>query len=164
MADNPRLAEALQRTTESDFVEFKSAFDPASNSDWLEIIKDIVAIANSGGGVILFGVNDDGSRSGSDVSAIADIDIADVGNKLNKYTGANFQALELTECTKDGQEIVAVIVNPSEIPIIFTKVGTYQVDAQKQKTAFSLGTVYFRHSGKSEPGNSEDLGSLWNAA
>ena len=157
MADNLLLIEALQRTTESDSVEFKSSFDPSSNADWLEVIKDIVAIANSGGGIILFGLNDDGCVSDSDVSMVADIDIADVGNKLHKYTGANFRDLEFAECTKDGKEIVAAVVGPSEIPIVFTKVGTYQVDAEKQKTAFSQGTVYFRHVGKSEPGNTEDL-------
>lgn len=42
---------------------------------------------------------------------------------------------------------------------MFTEVGTYTCDVTtgKQKTAFSKGTVYFRHGAKSEPGTSEDL-------
>jgi hypothetical protein len=41
--------------------------------------------------------------------------------------------------------------------MVFTAPGTYDVGGGKQKTAFSLGTVYFRHGAKSEPGNTDDL-------
>jgi hypothetical protein len=43
------------------------------------------------------------------------------------------------------------------IPIVFQKPGTYDTGTGKQKTAFSVGTVYFRHGAKSEPGTSDDL-------
>ena len=43
------------------------------------------------------------------------------------------------------------------MPLIFTAPGTYDVGGGKQKTAFSAGTVYFRHGAKSEPGTSDDL-------
>jgi hypothetical protein len=42
-------------------------------------------------------------------------------------------------------------------PIVFSKPGTYDVGGGKQKTAFSGGTVYFRHGAKSEPANADDL-------
>ena len=53
-----KIATAEDETADLDF---KSAFDPASTRDWCELVKDIVAFANSGGGCIVFGVNDDGS-------------------------------------------------------------------------------------------------------
>jgi hypothetical protein len=43
------------------------------------------------------------------------------------------------------------------MPMVFTTPGTYDIGGGKQKTAFSVGTVYFRHGAKSEPGTSEDL-------
>ena len=43
-------AKAAKR--ESKYIEFKVSFDIDSTQDWCEIIKDIVAIANSGGGII----------------------------------------------------------------------------------------------------------------
>jgi len=43
------------------------------------------------------------------------------------------------------------------MPIVFTSPGTYDTGGGKQKTAFSKGTVYFRHGAKSEPGTSDDL-------
>jgi predicted HTH transcriptional regulator len=48
-----QLATALARTTETADVDFKSAFDATSAGEWLEIIKDIVALANSGGGLLI---------------------------------------------------------------------------------------------------------------
>jgi hypothetical protein len=50
-----------------------------------------------------------------------------------------------------------VSVRAVSLPIVFTSPGTYDVGGGKQKTAFSAGTVYFRHGAKSEPGTSEDL-------
>ncbi len=41
--------------------------------------------------------------------------------------------------------------------MVFTSPGTYDAGGGKQKTAFGVGTVYFRHGAKSEPGTSEDL-------
>ena len=41
--------------------------------------------------------------------------------------------------------------------MIFTRPGTYNIDGGRQKTAFSKGTIYFRHGAKSEPGDSNDL-------
>jgi len=51
---------AVSAKRESKAVDFKRSFDPASVAEWCELIKDIVAMANSGGGTILIGVNNDG--------------------------------------------------------------------------------------------------------
>jgi hypothetical protein len=44
---------AAQGETRS--IDFKEHFDPKELSEWLELIKDLVAMANSGGGLILIG-------------------------------------------------------------------------------------------------------------
>ena len=41
--------------------------------------------------------------------------------------------------------------------MIFIRPGTYDAGGGKQRTAFSQGSVYFRHGAKSEPGNRDDL-------
>lgn len=157
MADDSLFRIILERHTEASDLDFKSAFDPAGSGDWLEIIKDIVAFANSGGGTILIGLNNDGSPSGVDASGALSIDPADLTNRIYKYTGTHFHAFELAECQKMGHDICAILVRGCRVPIVFTRVGTYEVAAGKQKTAFSVGTVYFRHGAKSEPGTSDDL-------
>jgi hypothetical protein len=53
--------------------------------------------------------------------------------------------------------LIAFVIQPAAIPLVFEKPGTYDIGAGKQKTAFGVGTVYFRHGAKSEPGTSEDI-------
>lgn len=156
MPDDPRLADALARTSESDSVDFKLIFDPATPGEWQELIKDIVAMANTGGGVLLFGISDDGVPQDVDLSALSDLDIADVANKLNKYTGVQFGSIELVECKKDGKDLIALVIGGVDVPLVFVAPGTYPA-GDKQQTAFARGTVYFRHAGKSEPGTSDDF-------
>jgi predicted HTH transcriptional regulator len=52
---------------ESATVDFKAAFDPKSKQDWCELIKDTMAMTNSGGGMLIVGIADDGSFSDYDV-------------------------------------------------------------------------------------------------
>lgn len=148
---------AIARCTETSDVDFKSSFDAGATRDWLELIKDIVAFANSGGGYILVGLDDDGLPSGNSVDALLAVDQADIGNKLLKYTGQHFAGVELLTCAKDGARVCAVRVAPSRVPIAFTRVGETELADGKKKTAFAVGTVYFRHGAKSEPGTSADL-------
>jgi predicted HTH transcriptional regulator len=92
--DRSKLLERAENAKrESKYLDFKREFDIASPASWCEIVKDIVAFANSGGGVIVFGVNNDGAASGADVSALLGLDIADVTNKINRYTGFQFADL-----------------------------------------------------------------------
>jgi hypothetical protein len=156
MSAAAKVGDVLTRSSETDDLDFKGEFHNKLG-DWLEIIKDIVAFANSGGGTILIGVNDDGSPSGADVSPICDTDPADVTNKIYSYTGIQFHAFDFDKAEKDGNAICVITVRQSLIPIVFTKVGNYEPAPGKSRTAFNIGVVYFRHGAKSEPGNSEDL-------
>jgi schlafen family protein len=151
------IQRALTAKRESKYIEFKEDFDPNSPGQWCEVIKDIVAIANSGGGVVVFGLDNLGTPTGATLTALAQLDPADVGNKVAKYTGPVQLEFEVRELKKQGRKLQAFVVQAVSIPIIFQKPGTYEVTPGKQKTAFSVGTVYFRHGAKSEPGNSEDI-------
>jgi Putative DNA-binding domain/EC042_2821-lke REase len=154
---NDPLVSVLERTNEADDLDFKGSFDPSVAGSWLELIKDIVAFANSGGGTILIGANDDGTPSGKDVSALLSVDPADITNKVHKYTGHHFSTFDIVETQKAGATICAIRVGGVHVPMVFTSVGTYDAGGGKQRAAFALGTVYFRHGAKSEPGTSDDL-------
>jgi hypothetical protein len=52
MPNEEELRTLLARTAEAAELDFKSKFEVADASDWLEIIKDIAAFANSGEGAI----------------------------------------------------------------------------------------------------------------
>lgn len=148
---------ALCANQETDTVDFKTSIDVSNKGDMCELIKDIVAMANSGGGVLLIGVNDDGTPSNYDVSEILNCDPADFTNKIFGYTGKHFSSFEVMEAQKLGSRVAAIVIREVSIPLVFNSVGNYQDSNGKTKTAFNVGTVYFRHGAKSEPGTSDDL-------
>ncbi len=150
----------LKAKRESKSVDFKSSFDPASNGEWCELIKDIIAMANSGGGVILIGLDNGGAASKADVKPLLALDHAKILDKIRKYTGTELAEIEVHEAQKDGETIAALEIAAVKVPIVFQEVGTYEIAGAKQKTAFSKGTIYFRHGAKSEPGTTDDIRSV----
>jgi len=148
---------ALDASTESRRVDFKVSFDPARLGDWCEVVKDIVALANSGGGCLVFGVKDDGQPGGADVVSILELDPALITDKIAKYTGIQFDGFEMREGTRNGNRIAVLVVRGIPTPIPFNKAGGYDRGDGKQVVAFQPGTVYFRHGAKSEPGTFDDI-------
>jgi predicted HTH transcriptional regulator len=142
--------------SESAALDFKASFDSQATQDWCELIKDIVAMSNSGGGTIIIGVSDEGSPSGAELNGILGLDSADLTNKIHSYTDQHFAAIEITPSLRAGQPVAIVSIGASRIPIVFTAHGGYPVKPTGQKTAFVKGSVYFRHGAKSEPGTSDD--------
>lgn len=151
------IDKGLKAKRESKYVEFKRSFDPDSAGEWCELIKDIVAMANTGGGVILIGLDNGGVPSKVDVQAVLKVDHATLVDKIRKYTGSQFSDVEIHETKKQSEQIAVFEVSGVKVPLVFQNVGTYEISPGKQKTAFSRGTVYFRHGAKSEPGTTEDI-------
>jgi len=154
---NEILERAKKVKRESKAIDFKEAFDVNSSQDWCEIIKDIVAMANSGGGVIFFCIKNDGTPSEFDVTRVLNTDPAAWTDKIAKYTGEQFSDFEIREVDKNGHKVAALAIFSVSIPMVFIKPGTYDIGGGKQQTAFGKGTIYFRHGAKSEPGNSDDI-------
>jgi hypothetical protein len=151
------IQRALSAERESKHVEFKQGFDPGQPGEWCEIIKDLAAIANSGGGIIVFGLDSRGAPTGDSIDSITSIDPADIANKVARYTGQVDFEFEVRQLAKHTSKLVAFVIPAVAVPLIFERPGTYDIGGGKQKTAFSVGTVYFRHGAKSEPGTSEDI-------
>ena len=147
----------LTAKRESKYVDFKSEFNFAAPGAWCEIVKDIIAMAKSGGGVLIIGLDDAGKPTGFDPQPVLDTDAAVVTDMIQKYTGIQFDDFSISEEKKGKHRLAVILIEGASIPIVFTKPGTYAVSDNKQKTAFSAGTVYFRHGAKSEPGNTNDL-------
>jgi hypothetical protein len=157
----PTVAERVEAAKgESWSLDFKERFDPKEPSEWVELIKDFVAMANSGGGVIVVGVCNNGQPATADVQPVLDLDPAKITDKVERYTRVAFEDFEISEATRKGSRVALIAVGPSlEAPIAFTRPGTYPDpgNPKYQKTTFSMGTVYFRHGANSEPGNTTDL-------
>ncbi|MGH8468882.1 MAG: RNA-binding domain-containing protein [Gammaproteobacteria bacterium] len=152
-----RVEKCLSAKRESKTIEFKESFDPADAGSWCEILKDIIAIANSGGGAIAIGLDSRGKPSGADVGPSLNVDPAVITDKVARVTGHQFTDFEIIESEKEGHRVAVVAIGAVAFPLVFEKAGNYHAADGKQKMAFAKGTVYFRHGAKSEPGNTEDI-------
>lgn len=151
------IEKGLSAQRESKYVEFKRKFDPGSKKDWCGLIKEIVALTNTKGGVVIVGVDNTGNPVGENLSDALQVSPEEVTDKIRRYTGVEFGDFELSQCQKGGEDLLGIAVGRSEIPLVFEKPGTYPVGGGEQDSAFAQGTVYFRHGGKSEPGVRADL-------
>ncbi len=151
------IDEISAQIKESNDVDFKGSFDPNSGRDWCEIIKDIAAMANSGGGAILVGVKDNGEPSGHDVTEILNLDQADIVNKVSSYTDEQFSKIDVRRLMRGEHLVAAFIISSSDYPIVFKKPGTYDIGGGKQDRAFSVGSIYFRHGTTSEYCRASDI-------
>ena len=157
------LSSAMEVKKESKQIDFKEKFDPTLAGEWAQIIKDIIAMANSGGGVILFGVKDDGTIADEfDKNLILNIDPATIADKVYSYTNENFSDIKILELNRDDKIVAIFLIAEAATPIVFTKPGSDIVEKGKQRPAFVKGSVYFRHGAKSEPGNSNDIKHAFN--
>jgi hypothetical protein len=153
-----RISKCLAAKRESKSVEFKEQFLPTDPRQSLEVLKDIVAMANSGGGVIAIGIDNSGLASGTDVKPVLTHDHAKYCDLIHKYTLQNFCDFEVVEAEKDGHTVAIFLINPPDYPLVFEKPGTYSTENNsRQSTAFGQGTVFFRHGAKSEHGTSDDI-------
>jgi hypothetical protein len=153
-----RISKALSARRESKNIEFKAEFNPTDAAASIELLKDIVAIANSGGGVIVIGLDNDGEPTGSNVAPVVQHDHARYCDLVHKYTLQHFADFEVFEQSKSGSPIALFLINAPDFPLVFQKPGQYAVNNnQQQKTAFGQGTLYFRHGAKSEHGTTDDL-------
>jgi hypothetical protein len=153
-----RISRALSARRESKNIEFKSEFNPAHAAASLEILKDIVAIANSGGGVIVVGLDNSGEPTGADVAPVIQQDHAKYCDLIHRYTLQNFSEFEVVEESKSGSPLALFVINAPDFPMVFQKPGQHAIDNNRQqRTVFGQGTLYFRHGAKSEHGTTDDL-------
>jgi len=89
------LDKVKEAKRESKYLDFKEKFDINQTQDWCEIIKDIIAMANSGGGCILIGARNDSTPSGWDVTPLLHLDPAQITDKIARYTGEQYADFEI---------------------------------------------------------------------
>src|SRR5437764_6640877 len=118
------LERALIATRASRRIGLTETFDPDE--------KDIAALANSGGGVVLFGVDRHGAPTGAALPSVAEARARDGGVPF----------LEFGEAVKFGKRIVTAIVPEAATPIV------------------GDGVVYIRRGARSVPATTEELAKI----
>ena len=99
----------------------------------------MAAIANTGGGVIVIGLENDGAPSGQSPKDFLQTDLATIVDAWSKYLGEQFDDFEIHEAKKARKPVAILVVRPrTGAPLVFDKPGTYNDGHGKQKTAFSV--------------------------
>ena len=128
------IERALAARRESRRVAFRDSF---GEGDWPKLVRDVVALANSGGGVVLFGVTRSGDASGADLASVPGI--SQLVERICETTDADFDDLEFIDAMKQGKVVRALSVGAAMTPLVID------------------GTVLVRHGGRSGPATSADI-------
>ena len=146
MAETERLLKrAATAKRSSKRVALKEDFDSGSPGNWLELVRDVAAIANSGGGVVV-------------VRSSIPLEEELLHEQLARYVEPDFEAFELHDVTRGDQAGTAVVVeNVTGMPLIFSAQGRYRDPEGREHVVFAEGGLYFRHGSKSEPPTGDDV-------
>lgn len=109
--------------------------------DYVELVRDVAAMANSGGGVIV-------------LDGVAGVDEELLHERLHAYAEPEFEGFSVEPLSRDGRPSTAVVVEGvRNAPLVFTRTGRVGDD----HVAFVRGGLYFRHGAKSEAATGEDV-------
>ena len=139
-------------------VELKREFDNSKRS-WLELLPHVVAMANTGGGTLVFGVDKDGNRTGINASLLQAFDPGNVSNKLCSFTSARVST-SYQELLFEGNLFGFMEISASDRLVVFDSDGNYQSPDGKPGRAFIAGVVYTRVPGSTRAAQQADLDSL----
>jgi hypothetical protein len=142
---NRFLSRAAEAKRSSKRVELKHEFDPRVDGDSLELLRDVVALANSGGGVVV-------------LDRVGDVDEELIHQQLERYAEPEFETFDVHDITRGGRPATAIIVEGVvNTPLVFARHGRYRSPEGGDRTAFARGGLYFRHGAKSEPATGADV-------
>jgi predicted HTH transcriptional regulator len=118
-SDDPLSEEAfkflIKYREEDDLLDFKEAFDPDSEKEWLEVTKDVMAFANTKGGYIVFGVRDATFELVGVDENTAKV-LTSTNNflqKINRFLDPHINLLRSKELVCDGKRVVAIWIPES---------------------------------------------------
>lgn len=153
----------VEYAEEDDRVDYKQTIDPTSEKKILDITKDISAFANTYGGYLVFGVNDNEKKVVGLSRAVADTikDVNFLQQKINRHLEPNIISLRAKEFKVDRKSIVLVYI-PQSVGIthMINKDGNFPHPSGKQKQLLFKGTFYVRRSAGNHLGDSRDLVDL----
>lgn len=133
---------------------YRRGTDPYKNynSELCEITKDIVAFYNTAGGVLIFGIDNDGSIIGCSTAHKTLVD--DLNRKIESTTKipVDFQWKQITSSEK---KLYLIIVprRKTATPLSFNSAATAPANNPANR-AFGQGDVYFRKNDQCVPSSS----------
>lgn len=143
---------------ETPILDRKVTFDHEDPKAKLELVRDLVAIANTGGGRIVVG-HDEVNEVGVTQDVVEALDSSKVAEWM-----ANFASPLPVHLSHDaralagGKFLVTLTISASEFPIVISRRGLWKgADSKRDRPVFEPGEVFVRHSTRTEKANYEDI-------
>jgi hypothetical protein len=127
-------------------VEFKAQF-AGDNEAWLNLLRQIVGFTNAGGGIIVFGINNQNQRVGLEASIVAELDPANIINKLQRYAPNASVPTAYIEILYYQKRYGILFIGKSARLLVFDKAGNVTIGSGKSRTLIQPGVVYVRGEG-----------------
>lgn len=139
---------------ESTEIDFKEIYKVSDKKSKVEFIKDLKSFANSKGGYLIFGVNNNGEWVGLDDRSDDDVDDATIYNIIDEFVDGEINIISnIVEL--DNKAFFVIYVEPCEKILIFKKDGQFQKKTWGQNKkdandfAFRKNDVYCRRGSRS---------------
>ncbi len=140
--------------SESTEIDFKEIYKISDTKSKVEFVKDIKSFANSKGGYIIFGVNNNSEWIGLDARSDDDIDDATIQNIVDEYIEGEIELISnIIEI--ESKSFFAIYVFPNKEVLTFKKDGQYpkktwgKVKKETNDFAFRKNDVYCRRGSRS---------------
>lgn len=167
VAEDPLSTEAfeslLNYREEDSLVDYKETFG-ATEKEWLEITKDLMAFANTSGGYLIFGVRDATYElvglSPDAVKTLTHTDL--ILQKINRFFDPSLRKLRSKEFKYDTKNFVVLFIPESlGITHVISQDGSFNLPSGEKKPILRKGTFYVRRSGGNQLGGTRDLDDIF---
>jgi len=138
--------------------DFKLSFDNESPKAFLDLVKDAVSMANSGGGQLVYGRTDTAVVGLPDAVCKA-LDSAKIADLVDGYVAPSSVEIshEIQE-PEPGKRVVVVSIGPAISPLVISQDGAWRPPSEKyDKVVLRRGDIWVRHSSKNEHATFEDI-------
>lgn len=129
----------------------------------VDLVCDLVAMANTHGGYIVVGVRDEKNGEFTPVGAsdevLSDYTSENIVTWLANYTDGQPQ-INVRSAPISGLKYLFVFVKRSPIPLVFRKDGVYMDEKDSENVKFRSADIFVRHGSKSERVTGADVSRM----
>ena len=145
---------------ESDRQDYKLTFDASDDKAKVDLVKNLVAFANAGGGQIVFGRNET-QVVGVSADLVQALDSARLTDLLNRFAPENSVVVShsVQRDEESGNDLLIIQVQAAQFPVVMKKDGDWKGIQKKKgdRPLFRKGDIWTRHSTKTERISFEDM-------
>lgn len=160
-----KLRELIKHGAEEDILDYKLLYDLSSQRHKVELVCDLVSMANTHGGYIVLGVGNSEEVGrlytpvGLSNESLRELDITKIHDLVATYVTSRLHILlqvhSLPEL--DGKTFVLLYVaQGDDLPVIFAKDGQYHEDG-RSRTKFHCGEIFVRRGVASVRADQNDM-------